>query len=82
MNNDRVYDKPPYMLSDEDLLLDDDQDTDPFADDVTDELNFDQFQEREYEREEDYTPPPEEDELLDQTEWYLERESDIDNERW
>jgi hypothetical protein len=80
MNDDR----PPYMLSDEDLLMDDDLDSDPFADDVTDELDFDRFEPREYEREDDafIIEGPEDDEIMDESEWYLGRESDIDNERW
>ena len=43
-----LKDKLPYLLTDEDETLDADRDDDPFADDVTDELNFNIDPERHY----------------------------------
>lgn len=43
--------KPDYLLSDEEVALDDDSDFDPYAEDVVEELDFDQEYAREWERE-------------------------------
>ncbi len=82
-----MTDKPPYLLSDEDEPLDADQDHDPYADDVTVELDFDMEIQSRNDRIADFwdTLVPEEEEeedLIDEADWFLKQESDIDNERW
>jgi hypothetical protein len=82
-------DKPDYLLSDEELSLDDDNDTDPYADDVQEELDFTQdHYEREYEPEltiEEFNVRTEEEPEGEQaipTSAYSRYDSEIDNERW
>lgn len=88
MNNE----KPLYLLSDEEVELYDDVDMDPYADDVAEELDFDEVFEREYEPEltiqgyED-TDAAEEEEEADRILAHADQEEardnhPIDNMRW